>query len=272
MVVQRLPGQRGLEHFALRRFGIAGVEEALRVLRPREVGKTHPSDFVGKVLALVEIADVDRLPVGAPFREPVREHSSIGRRHPLRERHRAVRREDVGIEHERRRCRQTRADVKRRLALQAAVLLVEVASALAHGNAHLGVIPQLRDPLFEAIAPGQPGEIVRRHLILGRHPGGDVRRVEVFHPPVRVGDLRAEVVVDDVALFRDRIGQFRGGNLPAAGDHDEEERGSGRQFRESDKSHELVRMSMKEQMLTRRCRDSCSLTCIGGHPDGAVQS
>ena len=102
VVVERVVGQRRLEHLVPRRLRIARVEEPLAVLGPRDVREAHPAHLVGQILPRGHVAHLHRAPVGAAFRQAVGEERPVGRGRPLPHRHRAVLGDDVGVEHDRR--------------------------------------------------------------------------------------------------------------------------------------------------------------------------
>ena len=77
VVIDRLVGQRRFEDLARRRLGIPRIEEALRVVRPRQIREAHPGDHVAQVLAGRDVADAQRLPVGAAFRDRVDDEPRI---------------------------------------------------------------------------------------------------------------------------------------------------------------------------------------------------
>ena len=155
VVVERLPRERRLEHLVLRRLGIARVEEALRVLRPRDVREAHPVHFVRQVPARGDVAHLDRAPVGAALGEAVREQLRVRRGLALRQRDRAVLRDRVRIDHQRRLGGPSRPHEDGCLPLQARVLRVEQLAALEVGQADARVVPERGQPFREVLAERQ---------------------------------------------------------------------------------------------------------------------
>jgi len=72
----------------------------------------------------------------------------------------------------------------------------------------LRIIPQLPDAAAELVADRQRVEILEGDRILRLDPLLHVRRIEVLHPAIRIGDVRPEVVVHDVPFVRLRVGQL----------------------------------------------------------------
>ena len=64
-------------------------------------------------------------------------------------------------------------------------------------------------------------QIRKRELRLFRRPRFRFRRSGVFEPPVRIGDLLRSVRVDDIALFRGRIGELLLGDERCGESHGE---------------------------------------------------
>ena len=93
-----------------------------------------------------------------------------------------------------------------RLILQSVVVGVVPPVAVLDGSRLLGIVPQLGEPLADGSAEGYLREVVLRHGILGRNPGGRSLRIVVLEPAVGVGNLHAEIVVHHVAALGGRIG------------------------------------------------------------------
>ena len=63
------------------------------------------------------------------------------------------------------------------------------------------VVHELREAVLECAAEGDVAQVVLRDLVLLLDPFGGLGGGVVFEPTVRVGDLRAEVVVNDGCVF-----------------------------------------------------------------------
>ena len=156
VVIERVIGQRRLEHLVLRRLRIARVEESLAVLGPRDVGEAHPAHLVGQVLPGRDVAHLHGAPVGASLRQAVGEQRPIGRGRPLSHRHRAVLGDRIRVEHHRGLGGDRGPAVDRRLPLQAGVARVEQRAGVHDvGQAHARVVPQRGQPRLERLAQRQ---------------------------------------------------------------------------------------------------------------------
>ena len=93
--------------------------------------------------------------------------------------------------------------------LEAGVARVEIAAALLFGQSEALVIVQRGHPVLEPAAQRQRLEDAVRDLVLGRDPGGDLRVVAhiILEPTVGIGDLYAEMILDDVDRLRLRINE-----------------------------------------------------------------
>lgn len=91
------------------------------------------------------------------------------------------------------------------LVLEAVVLRVDVAAVFLRRHAIAFVVNELCEAVLECVAERDVAEVVLSDLVLFLDPfcglGGGV----VFKPAVRVGDLRAEVVVND-SVVHARLG------------------------------------------------------------------
>ena len=67
------------------------------------------------------------------------------------------------------------------------------------GDAPLGIVPQLGEPLADGPAERNLRQIIVRYGVLGSDPGGRGLGIVVFEPTVGVGHDGAEVVVDHLA-------------------------------------------------------------------------
>src|SRR5947209_7260776 len=86
------------------------------------------------------------------------------------------------------------------LPLQAGVARVEPVAALVVRRADARVVVEIGDALLERVAHRQRVEVLERDGVLGIDPLLHFGRVQILHPAVRIGDLRAEVVVHHIAF------------------------------------------------------------------------
>ena len=196
-----------LELLARLRLGEAAVEEALLVLRPRCAGELRPADLVGQDRARRDIHHAPAGPVGSglALREG-KQVARIGERHAS-ERDGAVLRPSVRVEQDARLAVERILDVDDRLVLEAVVLGEDIARALLRRRGVARIVEQLLEPRADRAALGDRREERVGDLVLRRDPRGDlgVDADIVLEPAVRVGDLRAVVVVGLIDLSRLRV-------------------------------------------------------------------
>ena len=157
------------------------------------------------------VAQAPLLPVPAAGGEAVGKPAAVPGRDEPRERLAPVRGDDVRVEEDhRRRIVEVRGGEEDGLVLLAGVVHPEIVpSAMAGCAVPLGA-RELRETRAERIATGELGEVRIGELVLGGHPVARRLRVEVLEPAVRVGDLHAVMVLDDIPRRRRRIGPGRG--------------------------------------------------------------
>ena len=185
---------------------ISAVVESFGVGSPLGAGVLHPVDFVGGQLARFGILHADFDPVGTRRGRGIGEVAAILRERSRRKGHRTVLREGVGVEEDLAGLTGGLRAVEHRLVLQAVVIIIVPPVAVLDGCTLLGVVPQLGEPFADGSAEGNLCEVILRHGIFGRNPGGRSLRIVVLEPAVGVGDLHAEIVVHHVASLCGRIG------------------------------------------------------------------
>ena len=215
VIVDLLVAQGAAELLAGTRLGVAAVEEAAAVVRPRQAGKLDPAHGVAGGAAGPQIAHVVGAPVGAALALAVGDVPSVGRRHEAREGNGAVGGELVRVEHHLFGAAERGASVAHALPLEAAVARVVPSAALPARCAHLRIVPQLGDAAAEDVPHRQRGEVGVGDGVLRRHPGGGLRRVQVLQPAIGIGDDCGAEPVGDVhrARFGIREGARLGRNL-----------------------------------------------------------
>ena len=114
--------------------------------------------------------------------------------------HRAVGRQFVRVDQRLRRAFEALLHVDHALVLQPVVLRVEEVRTAPERCAVLRIVVELLQPLLHLRPERDLFEIAERHLVLGGHPRGGLRRTVVLEPPVRVGHLGAVIVVHLVTL------------------------------------------------------------------------
>jgi len=97
------------------------------------------------------------------------------------------------------------------LSLQAAVLREPELTGLEHGDRSAPVVPECGEAFADRLAIGKLLEVAESNFVLGGDPRHGVWRIKFLEPAVRIGDLAAEVVVDDVDLAGGWIGEDSGG-------------------------------------------------------------
>ena len=192
-----------------RRLVVPRVEEALVVVRPGNPRELDPLHGVGEIPRVVDVADVQLLPVGPAGREAVGEIVPVIRRSLPRQRHRSVRRENVGIEQHARRSASAILHVQHALILEARVLEIEVAAALLERGGKTRIIPDLRQPVLDRRPLGNRRQEGVGELVLGFDPRLRLGRVGILEPPVGIGDADAVIDIDLGAARRRRIADWR---------------------------------------------------------------
>ena len=140
-------------HLVARRWlVVTRVEEALVVVRPGDVRELHPLDDVGEILASVDIAHMQFLPVGTARRQTVSEIPTVVRYRGSRQCYGTICGEQIRIEQHSRRLVSVVLDVKHVLVLQSAVLEIEVASVLLERRGKTLVVPECRQPVADRLA------------------------------------------------------------------------------------------------------------------------
>ena len=87
------------------------------------------------------------------------------------------------------------------MVLEAIVLRVDVATVFLGRHTVAFVVHELREAVLEGAEEGDVAEVVLCDFILLLDPFRGLGGGVVFEPTVRVGDLRAEVVVNDGGVF-----------------------------------------------------------------------
>jgi hypothetical protein len=198
-----------LELVLAARLVVALVIEASAVVAPGDAGELGPANLVREVLAAVDVAHLDRAPVGAAVGQRIGEALPIVAGRGLGQRHRSVGGERVGVEQEPGRCAEALLHVDRRLILQAVVTRVEVVAAVLLGYAVALVVPQLRQARLDAVARRVREELLGKGVLLV-DPGLELWAVEVLHPAVRGRRPGCRVVVGGVAAGRGRVREALG--------------------------------------------------------------
>ena len=93
------------------------------------------------------------------------------------------------------------------LILEAVVLRVDVTAMFLGRHAVAFIVHELREAVLEGAAEGDVAQVVLCDFVLRLDPFSGLGGGVVFEPTVRVGDLCAEVVVNDGGVFsRLRVG------------------------------------------------------------------
>lgn len=87
------------------------------------------------------------------------------------------------------------------MVLEAVVLRVDVTAVFLRRHAIAFVVHELREAVLEGAAEGDVTQVVLCDFVLLFDPFGGLGGSVVFEPTVRVGDLCAEVVVNDGGVF-----------------------------------------------------------------------
>ena len=188
---------------------ITAVVDPRGVRRPREPLELHEAQLVRQVHTVSDAAELPDLPVGPAVGQRIGDELAVRRGLVARERDGGVLARGVRVEQHPRRGIERIGHIEHALVLGAVVAGEEVLAALHARQPDALVVPELRQPLLDALALRQGFEprlgerVLRAHELAGR--GG--RRV--FHPPIGVGDLRAVVIVDHRAALGGGIGESR---------------------------------------------------------------
>ncbi len=194
---------------ALLRCVVRTVIKSLSVAGPVHSRKFHPLYAVGQQLFGRRVHDVDFDPVRTCRSQRIGEIASVLGERAGVHRHRAVVRQRVRVEEYLLLVAVERTfAVDYRLVLQSAVPGYVIPVAAFCRRTFGRVVPQLHEAVAYVVAGGQSGEIAERRFVLPPDPFGGAVGVVVFEPAVRVGDLRSEIVIDDIFAFRRRIFDF----------------------------------------------------------------
>src|SRR5678815_1359768 len=126
----------------------AVVPEAALVVLPRDAGELAPLERFVEVLAGVDVAHMQLLPVTARRRQPVTEQCAVVGIARAGERDRAVLAELVGIEHDYGLACETLLHVEHVLILQTVILAEEIAAALARREGVALVVEERLQTVF----------------------------------------------------------------------------------------------------------------------------
>src|SRR5262249_13592229 len=91
------------------------------------------------------------------------------------------------------------------LVLQAIILGKKVTAASLLGYRVAFEVPEFGKPRLNGVAFSNLIQIIEGQLVLGLDPRFCIGRIKVLQPTVRVGDLRAMIIVDHGSLMRCRI-------------------------------------------------------------------
>ena len=206
MVIDLLIEVQRLERLPRLRLGIAAIEEAAAVVRPRGAAELRPLELVGQDRARGDFHQPPDVPVRTRFRDRIGDVAAVVAERRPAERDRPVLRPGVRVDQDLRIGIERLLDVEDRLVLQAVVLEETVASAGLERAAVLRIVPQLREPFLDRRPLGDRVEIAVRDGVLGRDPVGDLLAGAdvVLQPAVGVGDGGA--VIDVRLLDLPRLG------------------------------------------------------------------
>ena len=185
--------------------GIAAVEESRAVLGPRGARKLDPLQVIRQVAPARHVAHAELLPVRPARRGPVGEAPPVFGHRQRRDGHGAVFGEQVGIEQRLGAGREGSLLVQHRLVLQPVVLEKEVAPRLVEWRAVLRIVPERRQALAERRPLRDLREIALGEPVLGIDPAPRFGGIGVLEPAIGVGDPRAVIVVDYIALAGRRV-------------------------------------------------------------------
>lgn len=82
---------------------------------------------------------------------------------------------------------------------------VEITIAMTSGRAEFLVVEEFGKPLLNGFARGDFLQIGIGEFCLGDGEGASLCRIEIFHPAVRISDLRAVMILDEVSAAGGRI-------------------------------------------------------------------
>jgi len=174
---------------------VGGIEES--VLVPRGTRELCPFDVVGEEFEGGHVLHVDLDPVGAAALDGVGHVLAVVGEADAAERHGAVVGERVGVEEDGGLAVEGLLHVNDALVLEAVVLRVDIAPVFLRWHTIALVVNQLRQSVLECAAERDVAQVVLCDFILFLDPFRGLGGGVVFEPAVRVGDLRAEVIVGD---------------------------------------------------------------------------
>ena len=210
VVVDLVKVVRSPEGLALLWLVEPAVAESLAIHRPVCPGEFAPADVVGLIVARRDLAHAPLLPIRSRRRQAVGEEFSILAHRVAGQRDRAVLGELVRVEQDLlRRARFVLTPVEHRLILQAGLARIDDAPAIAPRHADLVVIPDRLEALLDALAAGQFRQVSLRELRLRGDPRPGLSGVDLLEPAIRVSNFLAVEILDQIALARLRVVQFR---------------------------------------------------------------
>jgi hypothetical protein len=197
---------------------------------PADAGELGPADQVREVLAGVDVADVDFLPVAAADGDAVGKKLAVEAVRLRLQGDGAVGAERVGVEHDRRLAAEFVQAADNVLVLQAVVLLEEVPVPLAVRQRVFGIVPELGQFRVDAV-PHRPVDERARQGVFSIDPRLGLLGIGILEPAVRIGDFHPVKVVRGIAargrrvLERSGVGRAsrRPRALPADGSKCQEE-------------------------------------------------
>ena len=192
---------------AIGRSIVCAIEETVFI--PRRNRGFHPFDMVGQVLTRSKVTHEDLLPVRAVARDGIKHIFPIFRKLDAKQRHRALRRKRVGVEQHPSALTRLVSHIEHRLILQSTVVEIIILAFFLCRSANLLHIKQIAQLAGNLFAIRQRLEILVGQFALGSHPGSRLRRCVVFKPPVWIGHLRAEIIIDHILTLSHRISQLR---------------------------------------------------------------
>ena len=181
----------GLVFLAGFRRVVAGVVEALVVLRPGGAGELRPLEEVRVVISGGDVAHPPLVPVGPGAGNGVGHQGAVVREGEVGEGHGAVGRERVGVQQDAGFRIEGGERVEDRLVLQAVIAGVEVAAAGLERGVEALDVPELGEAGLDPRAFRDGVEVCAGARVLGLDPGRGFLGVIVLQPPVGVGDLDA---------------------------------------------------------------------------------
>ncbi len=178
---------------------VGAVIETFGIGRPRGARELHPLDAVVGQLARSHVEHPDLDPVGTRSGHGVGAIFAVLGERDVRKRHRTVVGQGIGVEEDLGLAVGRGGPIEHRLILQPVVMEPVPRIAMLGGDALLGIVPQLGEPLADGPAKRNLRQIIVRHGVLGSDPGGRGLGIVVFEPTVGVGHDGAEIIVDHLA-------------------------------------------------------------------------